>query len=336
LRYGGFDVRTAAEIGEKKVIELIMKCLKFPHNMPVPFGDDVSAICIDENTLAVLKTDMLVGKTDVPQHMSFRQAARKAVVMNVSDFAAKGVKPVAVLASLGLSRDTTEEEVRQIGTGLNEAAREYGAYVIGGDTNESSDLVISCSLFGICDKNLIIKRSGARPGDIVAATGLFGQTAAGLKILLENLEASSEIKEPLINSVLMPKARLREGLALAETGGLTASIDSSDGLAWSLHELSEASNVGFNIENVPLAPEVMRFAEIHGLDPLELGLYGGEEYEIIFTVKPELWSEVEEVAGKVDFTLTQMGKATKEKRVKLKLDKETRTIKRRGWEHFKT
>lgn len=329
-------MRTVAEIGEKKVIELIMRCLEFPRYMPVSFGDDVSAIYIGENTLAVLKTDMLVGKTDVPQGMSFKQAARKAVVMNVSDFAAKGVKPLVILASLGLSRNTTAEEVRQIGIGLNEAAREYGAYVIGGDTNESSSLVISCSLFGICDKNLLIKRSGARPGDIVAATGLFGQTAAGLKILLENLEASFEIKEPLINSVFMPKARLKEGLALAETGSLTASIDSSDGLAWSLHELSEASNVGFNIENVPLAPEVVKFAEIHSLDPLELGLFGGEEYELIFTVKPELWSKVKEAAGKEGFTLTRMGKATKEKRVELKIDGETRTIERRGWEHFKT
>jgi thiamine-monophosphate kinase len=329
-------VKTVAEIGEKKVIELIMKCLKFPHNMPVPFGDDVSAIYIDENTLAVLKTDMLVGKTDVPQGMSLKQAAQKTIVMNVSDFAAKGVKPLAVLASLGLSRKTTEEEVRQIGIGLNEAAREYGAYVIGGDTNESSDLVISCSLFGICDKKLLIKRSGAHAGDIVAVTGLFGQTAAGLKILLENIKAPFEVKAPLINSVLMPKARLKEGLALAETGALTASIDSSDGLAWSLHELSEASNVGFNIENVPLAPEVVKFAEIHGLDPLELGLYGGEEYELIFTVKPELWSKVKEAAGKVGFSLTRMGKATKEKRVELRLDGETRTIERRGWEHFKT
>jgi thiamine-monophosphate kinase len=329
-------VKTVSQLGEKKVIEIIKKCLELPRNMPVPFGDDISAVHIDENTLAVLKTDMLVGKTDVPQGMSFKQAARKAVVMNISDFAAKGVKPHAILASLGLSRNTTKEEVRQIGVGLNEAAREYGAYVIGGDTNESSDLVISCSLFGICDKKHIIKRSGAQPGDIVAATGQFGQTAAGLKILLENLEAPDEIRKPLVDAVLMPKARLKEGLALAETGVLTASIDSSDGLVWSLYELSEASNVGFNIENVPLAAEVVEFAEIYGLTPLELGLYGGEEYELIFTVKSELWSNVKEVAGKVGFALTRMGKATKEKKIELKLDGETRTIKRKGWEHFKT
>jgi len=329
-------VKTVSQIGEKKVIEIIMKCLEMPRNMPVPFGDDVSAVQIDENMLAVVKTDMLVGKTDVPSGMSFKQAARKAVVMNVSDFAAKGVKPLAVLASLGLPRNTTEGEVKQIGTGLNEAAREYGAYVIGGDTNESSDLVISCSLFGTCDKKSLVKRGGAQPGDIVAVTEQFGKTAAGLKMLLENLEAPEEIRKPLIDAVFMPKARLKEGLALAKTGALTASIDSSDGLAWSLHELSEASNVGFNIENVPLAPEVIEFAKANDLDPLELGLYGGEEYELVFTVKPELWSKVEKATRNVGATLTRIGKATKEKRLELRLNGETRTIERRGWEHFKT
>jgi thiamine-monophosphate kinase len=329
-------MRTVSQLGEKKVIELIRKCLEMPRDMPVPFGDDVSAVQLDENVLAVVKTDMLVGKTDVPPGMSLKQAAQKAVVMNVSDFAAKGVKPLAVLASLGLPRNMTEEDVKQIGTGMNEAAREYGTYVIGGDTNESSDLVISCSLFGVCDKTLLVRRSGAQPGDVVATTGQFGKTAAGLKMLLENLGASDEIRKPLTDAVFAPRARLKEGLALAKTGALTASMDSSDGLAWSLHELSDASNVGFNIKNLPLAREAVKFAQVHNLDPFELGLYGGEEYELVFTVKPDLWNMVKKTAGNVGATLTRIGKATEEKKVELRLKGETRIIKRKGWEHFKT
>src|SRR5208337_5221396 len=117
-------------------------------NSAVPFGDDVSAVNIDEKQVAVLKTDMLVGKTDVPPNMSFWQASRKAVVMNISDFASKGVQPTAALVSLGLPRSLMRKDIEEIARGLNAGAREYGAYIIGGDTGEASDLTISVSLFG--------------------------------------------------------------------------------------------------------------------------------------------------------------------------------------------
>jgi len=304
--------------------------------IPVPFGDDVSAVKLNRTTLAVIKTDMLVGKTDVPPGMSLKQAARKAVVMNVSDFAAKGVSPVAVLVSLGLPRSYDEEDVKQIGLGLNDGAREYGAYVIGGDTGEASDLVISCMLLGFCSSQTLVKRSTARPGDIVAVTGEFGKTAAGLKILLEKLDVSDKIRKPLIESVLLPKARLKEGIALAKTGVMTASIDSSDGLAWSLHELSVASNVGFTIDNVPLALEAAKFAQTFNLNPLELGLYGGEEYELVVTVKPEFWNKAEKAVEKLGSRLIKIGNVTKEKKIELKINSKTLPIEPRGWEHFKS
>ena len=329
-------MRAISELGEKKVIEIIMGCLATMPDMPVPFGDDVSATNLDADTLAVIKTDMLVGKTDVPPGMSLRQAARKAVVMNISDFAAKGVKPIVLLVALGLPGSFTEEDVRQIGLGLNEGAREYGAYVIGGDTNEASDLVISCSLLGTCDRHVLAKRTGAKPGDLVAVTGDFGKTSSGLKILLEGVPAPETTKKILKEAVLMPKARLREGLALAQTGALTASIDSSDGLAWSLYELSDASNVGFRIDNVPIAPEAYEFAKNHDLDPLELGLYGGEEYELIVTVKPELWEKASNAVRKLRTPLTRIGRTTREKKLELRIDGKTRPIERKGWEHFKT
>ena len=328
-------MRRIEELGEKKVIEIIKDRLEMIPDMPVPFGDDVSAVQLGKDRLAVVKTDMLVGKTDVPPGMTLRQAARKAVVMNVSDFAAKGVKPLIGLASLGLPRGFTDKDVEQIGLGLNEGAREYGAYIVGGDTNEASDLVISCSLLGFSDRKTLVKRSGAEPGDIVAVTGHFGKTLAGLKILLEDFSVPEEIKDALIDAIFVPKARLREGLALANTGALTASIDSSDGLAWSLYELSDASNVGFRIDNIPLAPEAVKFAETHGLIPWELGLYGGEEYELVMTVKPEGWEEARKAAPDLEASLTRIGRATEAKKLELSVDGEVKPIERRGWEHFR-
>lgn len=319
------------KLGERKIIDIILECLQPMPEMPVAFGDDVSAVDIGQGKLAIIKTDMLVGKTDVPPDMSLWQAARKTVVMNISDLAAKGVKPTALLASIGVPRSFTREDIDQIGKGLNAGAREYGAYILGGDTNETSDLVISCVAFGVGDKNKLMLRSGARPGDVVAASGVFGKTAAGLKILLQHLPASPKLKKTLVDAILMPRARLKEGLALAQTGSVTGSIDSSDGLAWSLHEISKASKVGFIINHLPIAYEARQFAETHGLDPVELCLYGGEEYELVVTVKPELWEKAKRAAS-----LIKIGLVTKERKLLLEEKGEKIPIESRGWEHFKT
>jgi thiamine-monophosphate kinase len=181
-----------------------------------------------------------------------------------------------------------------------------------------------------------MRRSGARPGDIVAVTGYFGKTSSGLKILLNGLSPPEELRQPLVESVLMPKARLREGLALAEIGAVTSSIDSSDGLAWSLHELSKASRVGFMIENVPVAPEVQVFAEKYALDPVDLSLYGGEEYELVVTVKPELWDRAREVLSGFKTPLIRIGKVIEEEEIKVRINGETKVVEGMGWEHFRS
>jgi thiamine-monophosphate kinase len=321
--------------GERKTIELILEQLEKMPRMPIPFGDDVSAYPINDSQLSILKTDMLVGKTDVPSGMSLWQAARKAVVMNISDFAAKGVEPKAILVSLGLPKRFSEKDAGEIGSGLNAGAREYGAYIIGGDTGEALDLVISISLFGIAKKNTLMLRSGARPGDFVAVTGYFGKTAAGFKILLDGFNAQPRIRKILIESVLMPLARLKEGLALSQTKAITSAIDSSDGLAWSLHEIAKSSNVGFLVNKLPTAKEVEEFAKLNGLDAFELTLYGGEEYELVLTMKPNLWEKAERAVEKVGGKLLRIGKVTAERQFLLEIDGKKSVVEPRGWEHFR-
>lgn len=331
----GSAEETSEKLGERKIIEIVQSLLDVMPEIPVPFGDDVSAVEIGKGQVAVLKTDMLVGKTDVPEGMTVAQAARKAVVMNISDFAAKGVEPKAVLVSLGLPRSSSRKDVEEVGRGLNAGAREYGAYVIGGDTGEASDLVISIFLFGTAERNSLMLRSGARTGDVVAVTGFFGKTAAGLKILLGGYKAPEMVRKVLVESVFVPRARLNEGLALIKTGAVTASIDSSDGLAWSLHEIARASGVGFLIDRLPIAKEVESFARINRLDPLELALYGGEEYELVLTVKPSLWSKAEKAVKEVGARLLPIGKVTRDRRIILAVDGARRVVEPRGWEHFK-
>jgi thiamine-monophosphate kinase len=328
--------RKSNELGEWKIINLIQSRLSVMPGLPVPFGDDVSAVAIGGGRVAVLKTDMLVDKTDMPRGMSLWQAARKAVVMNVSDFAAKGVKPMALLVSLGLPRDFMQKDVEEIARGLNAGAQEYDAYVIGGDTNEASDLVVSVSLFGTARRKALMLRTGAKAGNIVAVTGFFGKTAAGLRLLLNGYAASKELREVLLRSVCMPKARLHEGLALSGSGAVSASIDSSDGLAWSLHELARMSEVGIVVNSVPIANEVFRFAEFNRLDALKLALHGGEEYELVVTVKPKRWTDAETAVEATGGRLLPIGKVTRDKQVLLNVNGETRPLEARGWEHFKS
>jgi thiamine-monophosphate kinase len=329
-------LKRTEKLGERKIIQIIQSHLDLMPKMPVPFGDDVSACDIGNGNLAILKTDMLVSKTDVPPGMTLWQAARKAVVMNISDFAAKGVKPKAMLVSLGLPKGMGEKDVAELAGGLNAGAREYGAYVIGGDTGEASDLVISLSLFGTAAKSEVILRSGARPGDFLAVTGFFGKTSAGLKILLHNIDVPKKLRKVLVESVLLPRARLKEGLALRRVGAVSAAIDSSDGLAWSLHEVARASNVGFTVDKLPIAREAERFAEDNNIDPVKLALYGGEEYEIILTVKPSLWSAAEKAVRRARGRLLQIGTVTAKKSVLFEKNGKKRIITPRGYEHFKT
>jgi len=327
---------TVTGIGERKIIEIIANYLEAMPNSPVPFGDDVAAVNIDQKQVAVLKTDMLVGKTDVPHNMSLWQAARKAIVMNISDFASKGVQPTAALVSLGLPRGFMRKDIEEVARGLNAGAREYGAYIIGGDTGEAPDLIISVSLYGTADKTALMLRNGAKPGDILAVTGFFGKSAAGLRLLVDNYSASADLRNVLSGAVCMPMARLKEGLALSRSGAVSSSIDSSDGLAWSLHEIGKMSDVGFLVQSVPVADEVNRFAEFNHLDPLELALYGGEEYELVTTIKPKEWADVEAAVEAVGGRLLPIGKVTKDTQMLLDVDGKKRVIEARGWEHFKS
>jgi len=326
---------TAKILGEHEIIQIIREHLTFMPNMPVPFGDDVSAVNLTQDQVSVLKTDMLVAKTDVPDQMTLFQAARKALIMNISDFASKGVQPTAALVALGLPAGFTKKNIEEIADGLNAGAQEYGAFIIGGDTSETSDLIISISLYGTAQKSTMMLRGGAKLGDILAVTGFFGKSSAGLRLLLGEYVASKNAKA-LLDAVFLPKARLAEGLALCSCGVVSASMDSSDGLAWTLHELARLSKLGFELDKVPVAPEVKRFAELNSLDASELALYGGEEYELVVTVKPDGWATAVAAVEAVGGQLLPIGKAIEEKQILIKTDGKPRLIEARGWEHFKS
>jgi thiamine-monophosphate kinase len=328
---------TIDSLGEHDIIGILRQHLTFMPDMPVPFGDDVSAVSIGNGNVAVLKTDMLVAKTDIPAKMSLYEAARKAIVMSVSDFASKGVQPTAALIALGLPKNlATQNAVAEIANGLNDAVREYDAYIIGGDIGETDDLTISVSLYGKAKQDTLMLRRGAKPDDVLAVTGLFGKSAAGLQLLLDkNRVASFKNRLVLEEAVLKPRARLAEGLALSKARCVTASMDSSDGLAWSLYELMHMGDIGFIVETIPVAVEAVEFAEQNGVGVEQLALYGGEEYELVLTVNPKNWQTAKTVVEAVGGNLIAIGRVTVEKQLTLISKGKKQNIEPRGYEHFK-
>ena len=276
---------TEKGLTEREILRGLRRHFDSSPKLPLGFDDDVAAFPLSNRRMFVLKTDMLVGSTDVPPGMTLEQAARKAVVATVSDFSAKGVQPRGLLISLGLIPPVRLSTVNEIISGLEKGARQYHCRIIGGDTSETNDLVIDCIGFGFAETRRILRRDGAKPGDVVAVTGDFGRTPAGLQLLLGKKRPWPRRFSKLVSSVLHPSAKLETGLKLAQTGSVHSSIDSSDGLAWSLHEIARLSRVNIVLETIPVAPDVKVFAREQGLVPEELALFGGEEYELVLAIK---------------------------------------------------
>ena len=293
-------------------------------------GDDVAVVPLGRGKL-VLKVDMLVEHTDVPRGMTYRQAARKAVAMCVSDFAAKGAKPDSFLVSIGLRRGVTQEQVDGLAEGFREAGREWGVRLVGGDTNEAEELIVDCTMVGFARR--LVSRGGASPGEALVVSGRFGYPPSGLRVLAGAASAERLFARTATLSVLKPTPSLGVGIALAPY--LTSSMDSSDGLARSLHTLAKESRVGFEVTALPTARGVEEFAAANGLDPEALVLQGGEEYLVVGTARRRDLERAKRAAARAGGELLVAGEATSDAgRVELRAGGMTRAIRDEGWTHL--
>lgn len=327
----------ASSLGERGIIDMIWSELKVrsaaPPESPLPHPDDAAAVPLDDGTFLVLKTDMFVRRTDAPKGMRYRAMGWKAITMAVSDMAAKGAKPLAAMVALGVPRGCSASSIRLFFRGISDASRHYGCPVLGGDVGEARDLCASVFIAGSAKKP--VARSGAKPGDILAVTGEFGSTGAAYKMLLEGLPAPPSVRRQLRRSVFAPKARLNVGLSLAGSGLSSSSMDSSDGMAFTLHSLSRSSGCGFEVANLPISRSALEFARIHSLNPDDLAFFGGEEYELVLTVPPEHWGDAVAAAEKAGGRLIQIGAAVPGHGVKLLSGGASRAIPERGYEHLR-
>jgi thiamine-monophosphate kinase len=280
--------------------------------------------------MLVTSVDTLVWETDVPQGLTWFEAGWKAVASAVSDIAAKGATPRYLLVSLGLNPDMEFSDFEELVEGVGQSCRRHGASVIGGDLSRQSSPTATVTVIGSADK--VIPRNGARPGDILATTGLFGKTYTGLHAIISSKTADEE----LLQSIRRPVARVLEGRLLSESGAVTACVDSSDGLAESIHLLAEASGVGFVVEEVPVDSIAEEYCRRNGLDVLEAVFYGGEEYELVFTVKPGWESFLKQLFEGRGLRTYFIGRAVEKPGVVVKSRGFERVLERRGWDVFQT
>jgi thiamine-monophosphate kinase len=320
-------------LDEYDIIDLITRRLgKLPEGY-APIGDDVALIPQGKRREGVvLKCDMLVARTDIPPGMGWELVGRKAVAMCVSDFAAKGVRPSAFMISLGLRRGTPESQVVELASGLLGASREWDVKLVGGDTSETDELVIDCMMVGFAER--IVMRSGAHPGEYVVTSGTFGQTSAGLRILIDGAKAEPGFRKEAVSSVYAPKPRL--GLGLAVSKYLSSSIDSSDGLAISLHTIAEMSGVGIRLTKLPLAAGLERFAFRNSYSAYDLALYGGEEYEIVGTVEKSRIQEAKRKARSAGYELRVIGETVSAETLKGVALPDGSKVRKDGWIHFRS
>ena len=267
--------------------------------------------CLDDcavfpcgDQMMVATTDMLHRTSDFVDGMSDWQIGWMCAAVTLSDIASMGASPRYMLIAVGLDR---WEQLAGVMQGAQDCCRRFGAAIIGGDIDRHGELTVVTTGLGLVAKEYLVRRTGARAGDLLCITGTPGQAQAWL-----------DGYKQFERSLFEPQPRVEEGQRLAR-GGVSAMMDDSDGIALSLYDLAAVNNCGFSIDTALLPLPT-------GIPPAaarELALHGGGDYELIFTVPPERHP----VSG---VTYTVIGKVIPDPVVTA----DGRPLERQGYQHM--
>ncbi|QHV95504.1 thiamine-phosphate kinase [Spirosoma endbachense] len=290
-------------IGEFGLIERIRQATPAPKHADTirGIGDDAAVFNWGDD-YGLLATDMLVEGIHFDlMYVPLKHLGYKAVAVNVSDIAAMNGLPLQITVSIGLSSRFPVEAVDELYEGIRMACEAYNVDLVGGDTTASrSGLIISISVLGKVPKDLITYRNTAQPNDVVCVTGDLGAAYLGLQLLERekqvyladpNMQPNlSEERSYLIQRQLRPDARTDIVHELRDLGiRPTSMIDISDGLASELLHICRQSGTGAVIfdENIPVDDQTHLAADEFKISPITAALNGGEDYELLFTVRPQ-------------------------------------------------
>ena len=299
-----------SDIGEKELIKYILANCK-------SITPDDTAITPIANTNLISTCDMLIQSKHFPKGMSYFQMGFKAVSVNVSDLAAMGATPLGFLLSIAIPKDFKADNFKQIINGVMEACDYYNISLIGGDTNEASEIIISGTALGLCDNPLM--KNTSKKGDLLVLTGDIGLAPLGFNLEGDNIYTKKALE---------PIARIKEGINIKEAGG-TSATDITDGLASELYEMKR-DDIGFMIyeDKLNASEEFKSLASKLNLNYLDLLLHVGEDFELVFTIaKKDLVN--------LNFKYDVIGEVTDSKKVEITLsNSKVKEITSRGYDHY--
>ncbi len=304
------------DMGEKQAILKLMET--FDPDGQMLIGDDCAMVDLGKEYL-LATTDMINQRTHIPEGTRGWLIGWYVTAINLSDIASMGGFPLGMLFALGLPSDMDIDFLDDISKGIDDCCKAHGARVLGGDTKENDTISITGTALGLVGKNDIMKRSGAKPGDIVFLTGELGSQLGWYK-------TKAELD---IESLLRVQPRVREGQMLAQSGAVTSCIDLSDGLSTSVHHLKRSGKIGFELdmESIPF---------IGGLsdEDRQKCLHLGGEFELLFTADPNKLGSIPST-GLAGTKVTPIGRVVDDNIVHISSGSQHITLEDKGYEHFR-
>ena len=276
---------TLATLGENEALRRTVSRLKKSENTFVGSGDDAAVVKTSNDRFVVTTDTMIEGHDFKTEWSSAFDLGWKAVATNISDVAAMGAKPTALVVALAVPKETEITWLEQFADGLQAAIDHFApnAEIVGGDLAASNQIVIAVTAHGDLEGRDPILRSGAKPGDIVAVAGTLGQAAAGLSLLASGNQDAISAYDDWVNIQKRPMPPIQSGI---EATAATSMLDISDGLAKDAHRISKASGVKLVISKQSLDGYCARLDDV--ADRLEVSsldwvLFGGEDHSLLAT-----------------------------------------------------
>ncbi|MEQ1728146.1 MAG: thiamine-phosphate kinase [Vicinamibacterales bacterium] len=303
---------TVSTCTERELISRIQQQLPpVPSWLPVGIGDDAAVVEPERNRLEVFTVDAVIDGVHFDRRFTPPDAiGHRALAVNLSDLAAMGAKPRLVLLSFALPADLPLADFDGIVSGIAQLAAREGITVAGGNlTRTPGPLTIDITAVGTVKRRNVLTRSGARPGDLVYVSGSIGAAAAGLAWLQRDGTSGAHA---CIERYLRPTARIKTGLLLARNRAATACVDLSDGFADGVRRIAEASAVGVTIDasTLPIEADARDWFGSVGQDAVQAAICGGDDYELLFTVRPRQRGRLKAAMQHGGIPLTRVGICT--------------------------
>lgn len=312
--------------GEFGLIERIRRKTRlYSKDVVVGIGDDTAVLEYDKNNYMLFTTDSLIEDIHFSlKYFSAEQIGMKAIEQNVSDIAAMGGLPKFAMVSLALPTGIDVGFVDRLYTGINKKAAKYRISIVGGNIAHSKEIAINVAMAGFVEKKCSALRKGAKIGDLIFCSGDVGKSAAGLELLRRSLKGSS------IKKHLEPECRLILARKLVKIG-VNSMIDVSDGVASEVRHICNESKAGALIyaDKIPMSRSTIIDAEKVGKSAVDFALYGGEDFELVFTADKSKLRQFKK------YDVTAIGEIV-DKKYGIKLIKNGRKLNLEGgFDHFK-